>query len=691
MGQADPFNDALRAIGVNRCAVSPDGAITLDSALAARLGVGTPCRPRDLIARCDRDFRAEFLAFARALRHPRNLDLVGHVRLLPPGAQPIVLRVVAPRGPGGAPWLALLDITEYRRAIQDTRHREAHWRRIVDYNPQCPWIADNEGHMLEVTDRWLAATMMTRELAMGDGWIALTHPDDIEQMMAEIGDLMSRGEPFDVVARMRIGDDYRWMRARAYPHRDADVITHWYGYTEDVHEQVLAEERTRWNAEHDPLTGLTNRAHFNVLLERALDQSLHRLERVGVLLIDLDHFKEVNDLHGHQTGDELLISYTARLTRALPPGATAARFGGDEFAVMIPRIGDAEALLASAQRILEIRQTLTGASSETDCRASIGASLYPEHGRNPSELLRSADIALYAAKGSGRGKSLLFEPQMQHEVRERAAMVSRARTAAASGDVLAYYQPKVSLDTGALVGFEALLRWRDSCGKINSPGSIGAAFDDPEVADMLGTAMLAHVITDLRSWTRQGLDYGTVAINVAPAELRRGGFAPRLIEALRDAGMPVGAVEVEVTEGVFLGRGADEAKRAIHQLHEAGIPLSLDDFGTGFASLSHLRALPVDAIKIDRSFISHLADADGDRAIVSAIVTLGHNLGMSVIAEGIETPAQAQALREFGCRYAQGYYFGMPTPAAGIPHLIRGWGGGIDDSIFAAKRPNWMA
>jgi EAL domain-containing protein (putative c-di-GMP-specific phosphodiesterase class I) len=304
--------------------------------------------------------------------------------------------------------------------------------------------------------------------------------------------------------------------------------------------------------------------------------------------------------------------------------------------------------------------------------------------------MRHADIALYAAKGSGRAKSLIFRPQMQHEVRERAAMVSRARTAAVSGDVIAYYQPKVSLDTGALVGFEALLRWRDACGKIQTPGAIYAAFDDPEVADLLGKVMLDHLLDDLQRWTCGGLAYGSVAINAAPAELRRGAFAPRLIDALKASGLPDRAVEVEVTEGVFLGRGADEAKRAIHLLHQAGIPLSLDDFGTGFASLSHLRALPVDAIKIDRSFIAHIADADGDKAIVSAIVSLGHNLGIKVIAEGIETPAQAEVLRSFGCKYAQGYYFGIPTPAAGIPHLIRGWGRSEDDAILAARRGGFV-
>jgi predicted signal transduction protein with EAL and GGDEF domain len=310
-----------------------------------------------------------------------------------------------------------------------------------------------------------------------------------------------------------------------------------------------------------------------------------------------------------------------------------------------------------------------------ECHSSIGAVMFPEHGTHASELLRNADIALYAAKDGGRCSAVLFEPAMQVEVQERAAMINRARTAAKSGDILAFYQPKVRLATGELIGFEALLRWRDANGVIHAPGSIMAAFEDREVADLLGQTMLDHVVADITRWRLMGLDYGSIAINAAPAEFRQTTFAPRLIRSMEEARLTSADIDVEITEGVFLGRGSDRAKYAIAALSEYGTRIVLDDFGTGFASLTHLRALPVDTLKIDRSFISNITKLSGDAAIVSAIINLGRNLGIKVVAEGMETIEQVLTLQEFGCEQAQGYYFGMPTPAEQIPELIRNWNG----------------
>ncbi|MET0138328.1 MAG: EAL domain-containing protein [Sphingobium sp.] len=569
--------------------------------------------------------------------------------------------------------LTLIDVTSDRTAMEALRQSEEHLRYIVEYNPQLPWIADPQGRIIEVTDRWLSATGMSRETALGEGWFNVTHPGDIDHVNAQIMLALTTGNPFDVRMRLCVGGHYRWMRAQGYPRREKGEIIRWYGYTEDIHEQVLVEDQIRWNAEHDPLTGLANRLLFNTSLEKALGAALQCLHRVGVLLIDLDHFKEVNDLLGHHAGDSLLQHYAGRLREMLPADAIVSRLGGDEFAILFPLLADRGELMAWGEAILELRQDISIGGAPVDCRASIGAAIFPDDGQLPSELLRHADIALYAAKDGGRGKLLTFESKMQDEVQERAAMVARARTAAKSGDILAFYQPKVSLVTGELMGFEALLRWRDAMGNIHAPASIVAAFDEAEVADLLGQTMLAHVIGDIVKWKRMGLAYNHVAINVAPAEFRQNLFATRLIESMRNAGLAPRDIEVEITEGVFLGRGADNAKNAINALSANGTSIVLDDFGTGFASLSHLRALPVDMLKIDRSFISHITEANGDAAIVSAIVNLGRNLGIKVIAEGIETLAQAEVLRSFGCEYAQGYYFGVPTPAEQIPSLIRGW------------------
>lgn len=686
-GQAT-WQDALAAAGVSLCHVDPFGVIHFDEDVQARFGVPPRSRLRTLIRWVARSCRRDLLA---AIRGIRNFSQQHSFELMieAPWGESFWVRLLMRRHSdhcdGDCALGTILDITTDRQRFEVLAQSEEHLRYTVELNPQLPWIADAQGKILDVTDRWLDATGMTRDCALGAGWFSVTHPDDMPAVIDQITFSLSSGAPFDVRMRLCVHGEYRWMRARGFARRDErGNIFRWYGYTEDIHEHVLVENQIRWNAEHDPLTGLANRALLNARLEAALSQSLQNLSRVGILLLDLDHFKDVNDLLGHHAGDQLLKSYADQLRAFLPESSLVARLGGDEFAVLFDSLSSRGELVEWGERLCTLRADAGPMQASLECRASLGAAIYPDHGQTSSELMRHADIALYAAKERGRGQLLLFEPRMQDDVREHAAMISRARTAAQSGDILAYYQPKVSLATGALVGFEALLRWRDAKGQIHAPGSIHAAFEEPEVADMLGRAMLEHVIRDIQSWQRQGLSFGHVAINVAPAEFRCDKFAPRLIELMGAAGLAHDTVEVEITEGVILGRGADHALESINYLSEQGFPIVLDDFGTGFASLSHLRALPVDTLKIDRSFVSHIAAENGDAAIVSAIVNLGGALGIKVVAEGIETQAQADVLRSFGCEFAQGYFFGMPTPALQIPRLIAGWDAGTGS--YAASR-----
>ena len=668
---------ALAVAGVSICHVDSRGVFAFDATAQAVFDVPAESRLATLLARTARSSRRELAETIRTVMsapESRSCEIDFASR----DGRPIRVRVRAHMTEGHCPGacvvVTLIDVTAEHAAIEALRQSEEHLRYTVEYNPQLPWIADANGRVIDVTDRWLAWSGMTREVALGEGWLHVAHPEDAEFVANQIVHAVQSGEKFDVRARLCLNGEYRWIRAQGYPRRDEKGnVIRWYGYTEDIHEHVLVENQTRWNADHDQLTGLINRTLFNTSLEEALGTALQSLRRVGVLLIDLDHFKEVNDIFGHHAGDALLQSYADQLRAVLPPNAVIARLGGDEFAVLFPRLEAREELLHWGEAIIGLRQGVAEEGGAVDCRASIGAAIYPEHGQQSSELMRHADIAMYAAKEGGRGKLLLFEARMQDEVRERAAMVTRARTAADNGDILAFYQPKVSLSTGALMGFEALLRWRDGNGQIHAPGSIHAAFEDTEVADLLGQKMLEHVVADIVRWRAAGLSFGSIALNAAPAEFRRVNFAPRLIRAIAESGVGTDAIEVEITEGVFLGRGADHAKEAINTLSDHGIAIVLDDFGTGFASLSHLRALPVDTMKIDRSFISEITEANGDGAIVSAIVNLGRTLGIKVVAEGIETIAQADALRAFGCEFAQGYFFGRPTPADQIADLIRNW------------------
>jgi diguanylate cyclase (GGDEF)-like protein/PAS domain S-box-containing protein len=670
---------ALAAAGISICHVDTDRILNFDGTAQVMFDVPAESSFVKMLAGVGRSHRRDVLAMIRAAGG-LSQQLSAEFPFSSPNGRQYWVRAIARRMTEhcaqDCAFITLLDVTADRQANEELRLSEEHLRYTVEYNPQLPWIADPAGNIIDLTDRWLAATGMSRETALGEGWAAVTHPDDIGLVNEKITQALMTGEPFNVRMRLCVGGTYRWMRAQGYPRRDASGnIVRWYGYTEDIHEHVLVEDQIRWNAEHDPLTGLYNRVLFNAQLTQSLEKALQSLRRLGVLLVDIDHFKEVNDQLGHHAGDALLRHYADRLRATLPPEAIIARLGGDEFAVLFPDVRDHHELTAWAEQILHLHQPIDFEGRSIDCHSSIGAAMFPEHGTHASELLRHADVALYAAKEAGRANALVFEATMQDEVRERTAMVNRARTAAKEGDILAFYQPKVSLETGDLIGFEALLRWRDAAGRIHAPASIMAAFEDREVADMLGQTMLDHVIADITRWRAMGLAYGSVAINAAPAEFRQTNFAPRLIKCMEDAGLSASDIEVEITEGVFLGRRSDHTRNAIAMLDEFGTRIVLDDFGTGFASLTHLRALPVDTLKIDRSFISDITKFSGDAAIVSAIINLGRNLGIKVVAEGLETIEQVETLRDFGCEQAQGYYFGVPTPAMKIPELIRAWTG----------------
>ena len=671
------WETAMAAAGVFVCHVDSHGCCSFDGPTQARFGVPAESQLSALLRHVTPSHRQEVVTMIRGIPNIEQ-QRSSEFAFQAPNGETFWLRSIARCLSGHCPEpctvVTIIDMTADHQKMVALEQSEEHLRYTVEFNPQLPWVADQHGNIVDITDRWLAASGMSRDVALGEGWLTVAHPDDLLSVSAQIAHSLKSGDPFDVRVRLLVKDEYRWMRAQGFPRHDANGnVIRWYGYTEDIHEHVLVENQIRWNAEHDPLTGLANRHLLNATMESALSEALQNLSRVGILFIDLDHFKEINDLLGHHAGDELLQNYAQLLMELLPDTCLVARLGGDEFAILFRQLTSREELMHWGEQICLLRCTVSQLQGPAGCRASIGAAVYPEHGQNPSELMRHADIALYAAKQRGRGEVVLYEAKMQQDMREHSAMISRARTAASSGDILAYYQPKVVLETGELIGFEALLRWRDSKGEIHTPGSIQAAFEEAEVADMLGQAMLEHVVNDITRWQRQGLDFGHVAINVAPAEFRHANFAPRLIEAMRSAGLPNNMIEVEITEGVFLGRGADQALHAIGLLSEQGFPIVLDDFGTGFASLSHLRALPVDTLKVDRSFVSHLTEENGDAVIISAIIKLGEALGINVVAEGIETQLQADILRKLGCQFAQGYYFGMPTPALNVPRLIREW------------------
>ena len=505
----------------------------------------------------------------------------------------------------------------------------------------------------------------TSELAL-----SLVHPDDRAELQGMMSAVACNSLPphFEATLRIHRADDgrLRWIRSTGWSSRlDGERPLRLIVTFLDVTEEREAEVRIRWAATHDPMTRIPNRTFWQEGLEAMARQARADRQGFGLMLLDIDDLKRTNDALGHDAGDALLGEFVARLRNVVPADALIGRLGGDEFGLIAPSLATRSALEQCAARLIEaMREPHVHDGRTFACGVSIGAALFGEHGGEADELLKAADLALYASKAAGRGRLTLFHPALRAEAQRRTSMIHMARDAVARDMVVPHYQPKVDLVTGRVLGYEALLRWRHPSLGILPPASIAAAFEDGELAAALTGRMLDAVTADLRGWLDGGIDPGRIAVNAAAADFQCGDFAERVLERLARCDLPPERLEIEVTETVFLGRGAHHVERALDVFARAGVRIALDDFGTGYASLTHLKQYPVDVIKIDRSFVSHIEEDAGDAAIVDAIVKLGTSLGLEVVAEGVETEGQAALLIGHGCSVGQGFLLGRPQPAS---------------------------
>ncbi|MDQ2586587.1 hypothetical protein CKY47_21830 [Saccharothrix yanglingensis] len=422
----------------------------------------------------------------------------------------------------------------------------------------------------------------------------------------------------------------------------------------DVSKRRQWEDALRTRVERDELTGLAGRTHFLHLVDDALRSG----EAVGLLVIDLDGFKEVNDAEGHEAGDWYLVSAAERIGRAVGPVATAARLGGDEFAVLAPGHDVRESARLATRVLSELARPLTGLGHDTVIRASVGISV-SQPGLGTADLLRDADTAMYVAKREGGARIRLFRPEMGERVLARQRDKADLRTAVADGQLVLHYQPIVDLATGRATGAETLVRWQRPGHGLLGPGEFIGLAEETGLIVPLGNKVLAGACEQAMRWREQGRALG-VTVNVSTRQLSAPAFLPSLDRVLKTSGLPPERLTVEVTESVW----ADEAAmRGLMDVRETGVRVALDDFGTGYSSLSYLQRYPFDVVKIDKSFTGNLDDAGRTAGVVRCIVDLAEVLGAHTVAEGIETQEQADWLRAAGCDYAQGYLFGRPDLA----------------------------
>jgi diguanylate cyclase (GGDEF)-like protein len=439
----------------------------------------------------------------------------------------------------------------------------------------------------------------------------------------------------------------------------------WVATHEDITDRKRAEARIRYLAHYDALTGLPNRTLFREQLEQQLNW-VHRGSKLAVLYLDLDHFKSINDTLGHPIGDELLTAVASRLRECVAETDTVARLGGDEFAIIQTAVERTADVTKLAGRVLEaISEPFDLGGHHVVTETSIGIAMAPNDGSEPDRLLKSADLALYGAKANGRGSYHFFEPVMDARAKAKRALEFDLREAIMCGGFELHYQPLVSLRDNRIVGCEALLRWRHPVRGVISPAEFIPVAEETGLINPLGEWVLNAACAEAATWPQ----HLKVAVNVSPIQFKSQGLGLTIVGALARSGLAASRLEVEITETVLM-RDDDVALKVLHQLRGLGIGIAMDDFGTGFSSLSYLQRFPFDKIKIDRCFITNVAAKNGSIAIVKAIVDIARARGIRTTAEGVETEQQRKMLRRLGCDEMQGFLISPAKPAAEIIQLF---------------------
>ncbi len=503
--------------------------------------------------------------------------------------------------------------------------------------------------------------------------LEIVHPDDHERI-AEMVRNRKDGEAQVFEFRLNRADGVEtWVRSVGKKFLGADGkperLVNLFKDITDRRRQTEAVENLAFK---DSLTGLPNRAYFNRKFQEAVDASEIMGELFGLIMIDVDHFKDINDTLGHDAGDALLKRLAEMLHAAFRSGDTVARLGGDEFAVILRGLHSEADMMRPVNALQDLlRRPIEHGGRSFSVSASIGAALHGDPDADPSHMIKNADIALYRAKDEGRNRSVVFDPSMRSALERRIELLRDVRAAITAQEFVLYYQPVVDLASNSVTGFEALMRWDHPEQGVLTPDRFMAAFEDQDLSLKLGDLAFETALKQMRDWLDAGVEFGRVAVNISAAQFRSGRLAQEVQERLARWKVPCDRLTIEVTENVYMGWGSDMVSDTVRQLHQAGVMIALDDFGTGYASLANLRQFPIDRLKIDKSFVQNAEDA----AIVKAVVTLGSSMGMKVIAEGVEDQAQLNALADYGCDQIQGYHFSRPMPAAMVPGYLRGFGG----------------
>ena len=504
-------------------------------------------------------------------------------------------------------------------------------------------------------------------------FVDLVYPGDRIRVQNEMRERLERSDHFVIEYQIVCADaTVKWVSKKAQAVRnDAGEIIALEGIIDDITDRKRFEERLSFLAQYDVLTGLPNRALFYDRLRQALGRAKREQTMVGLMFLDLDRFKQINDTLGHAAGDRVLKVVADRLKGFLREVDTIARLGGDEFTVVIEGVSQPEQLSGVAEKM---RNTL-GEPVDLDGRdlsvsASIGITLYPRDSEDIEQLIKNADIAMYHAKHrGGRQQFQFYEQGMRPLAAEHLELETQLRRAIEEQEFVLHYQPVVDMASGRIAGMEALVRWQSPQGLISPAKFMPLAEESGLILD-IGKWVLRAACTQARKWQREGLPSLRLAVNLSPLQLSQQDLLASIMEILRESGLAPQHLELEITENTVMERSRD-TMATLTRLEQLGVQISVDDFGTGYSNLAYLKQFPVHSLKIDHSFVRDITTHRDDAAIVSAMIAMAKSLGLGVVAEGVETRQQLDFLRAAGCASYQGYYFSVPLPAAAFAELVR--------------------
>ncbi len=554
------------------------------------------------------------------------------------------------------------DATARVQAEEALRTSEARFRALSEHATDLVAILGPEGTYRYLSPSWQRVLGYAPADVLGRSGFDLIHPEDMASLQAALVPLQQEpGGLATAVFRMRHADgSWRTVEASATNRLDDPAVQGLLINARDITARVQAEEALRHQALHDGLTGLPNRTLLRDRLEQALRATQRDTVPLALFLLDLDRFKEVNDTLGHDAGDALLQEVSRRVLRVLRAVDTVARLGGDEFAVALPQTEEGGALHVAQSLLAVVGEPIVLAEQRVTIGVSIGVALAPQHGQDATTLLRHADVAMYAAKHGGGGVALYVPTQDQHSPR-RLALLSALRQALSHNELRLHYQPLVDLGRGVVTGVEALVRWQHPERGLLLPEHFVPLAEQSGLITALTRWVLDQALRDCRQWQEQGHDL-SVAVNLSMANVHEESLPDTISALLAAHGVPAERLQVELTETALM-RDPAQATRVLRRLAALGVRIAIDDFGTGYSSLSYLRRLPLTAIKLNRSFVTGMGQEAADATIVASTIGLGHSLGLSFVAEGVEDAASWQQLAALGCDAVQGYYCSRPLPA----------------------------